>query len=1459
MGRTMKGFIKSIILWIGLLISPLLLLPVSAGPLQDSPYVTFSPDGKAFTTNAWDRETEWYDQGTVVKIGMTSTLREPGRGEHYFKKAKSGELAVGSWRVEYRTGTCCHRNYPPDGESYHDIVFGRNPCGASYYSGWMAYCADCDGKLLPYYVYMSKDAASNIKSLDTSLDYYYLCPFCTNLEQGVSPDVHWCLDISWNRYQVQYDCNASGQVSGYMENSLHMYNNETTYEGRPVTPSDRLSKNTYVRIGYEFTGWNTKPDGSGICFSDRERIWNLTDENYGEAGKGIVVLYAQWQKASGLLRIDPAGGSYEGRSGITEITGAYGSCYTLDTNEVTAPEGARVTFQTNGGMPIEDVTGTMFLTEWLPEGPFLGKLSGNTYYFTAASGNVDTVRAVYDREAVVLPAVEKEGSAFGGWYYDPGCTMPAGREGDCIVPDRDVTLYAKWVDLVLFADDNYSANGGKGAVDLTWAQNDGQTKSYMLYQSADNQNWTLVADAEDVSNSNRVDRTFSYSGEKQVYVVPYTGLYTLTACGAQGGNYGDTEGGYGGRVTGQVWLEKGERLTYTVGGQDGFHGGGEGTVFGNGGGCTSVESDLKGSLMIAGGGGGATVDEQGGEGGSLAGNPGTGIEGESGEAGGGGGYPGGKSGKVEYHYHSEECYIVKDTSHMVMSYPDVLGPWAQTYSSLNYCYECFGSYYAMSKNVWEAGAHGREMEEAGVNLYIGDYIDQSGSRKCEYIPTEGNRILNIHVMADSTGGSGSLQAGKLIVWDQDGQVVFEKDASQMEQYTGLLLWNQESINTFLAEFESNTGGRKGRNSGWYSYYSGVDYSDHSAIYWNEKITLPEGTTGVRIFVNSTLGSNEVWFSSTIQEISFEGKEKIKICAYEEDGALVSSSPSCGGGNYANAQVMTNYVQEAGKNKGDGSFIVQAVNVGYRDELFLKGVKAEDKEPPAEVEADSVKKNALDQSHLTLSWKEPEDKGTEYYHRVESYLKGSREVLSHSNVTKNTLISGVKGYYYLIDEATNTEVDSATGFLVTDREIKIPVTEDVQYFHLAPVDQAGNVGATTHIRIGKSDEEVAWPIWTEGFQVSSATDSVFFSEEDTYYVKCDGQTPFRLDFAGFLVGQATPSYQVNHLMYHMLQEGDDAVILDVYTPGATVIDTGVIVTNGSGVTKTLTGKAGLRDDSYTVTRRSDNCRRLFIEQRFVMEPYMDGKRMWVVPGAGADFGKETIFSEWEKDVTHGIWLIGDHSAPTITGVEAIEQFMSREMSEGDSSFLFEASDEGSGVKEFYMEVVNGDSGSRKRYNATDDLLIVDIREESEYFRGDFTVTFYAVDQVGNETVIHCAGEGFALTAYVERMQEPHEPIFRCGESGYLYITAYGYPDRIEVVFPKEMTALDGQLNTVFVYDGTVERQEEKYPFTVPLKVPLGEFEIEVKAWKDGETISRFPIIWLLGEEVSVLDDIRTRLR
>jgi len=122
--------------------------------------------------------------------------------------------------------------------------------------------------------------------------------------------------------------------------------------------------------------------------------------------------------------------------------------------------------------------------------------------------------------------------------------------------------------------------------------------------------------------------TYGFTDGVQGYDVLTTGIYDITAAGAQGG----AEGG-GAVIGGDVKLTAGETLIILVGGKPATH-----TVGGGGGTFVSLSpagpGDLDNLLIVAGGGGGAGAGGNGGL--DLASGAGTG-DGGAGEGGAGGG------------------------------------------------------------------------------------------------------------------------------------------------------------------------------------------------------------------------------------------------------------------------------------------------------------------------------------------------------------------------------------------------------------------------------------------------------------------------------------------------------------------------------------------------------------------------------------------------------------------------------------------------------------------------------------------------------------------------------------------------------------------------------------------------------------------------------------------------------
>lgn len=80
-----------------------------------------------------------------------------------------------------------------------------------------------------------------------------------------------------DKYTVRYHANGG---TGQMVNQEMAYGTE-----------EALISKGFTRDGYTFKGWNTKADGSGTAYGDKEVVKDLTGEN-----GGTVDLYAQWSK-----------------------------------------------------------------------------------------------------------------------------------------------------------------------------------------------------------------------------------------------------------------------------------------------------------------------------------------------------------------------------------------------------------------------------------------------------------------------------------------------------------------------------------------------------------------------------------------------------------------------------------------------------------------------------------------------------------------------------------------------------------------------------------------------------------------------------------------------------------------------------------------------------------------------------------------------------------------------------------------------------------------------------------------------------------------------------------------------------------------------------------------------------------------------------------------------------------
>ena len=103
-------------------------------------------------------------------------------------------------------------------------------------------------------------------------------------QQNINPVGNMTLYAQWtalpaNTYYVHFDKNY-GMAKGTMEDQMFTVG---------VAQALRTNEFTNIDVSYSFSGWNTKADGSGISYSNKQVVTDIAAE--GET----ITLYAQWQ------------------------------------------------------------------------------------------------------------------------------------------------------------------------------------------------------------------------------------------------------------------------------------------------------------------------------------------------------------------------------------------------------------------------------------------------------------------------------------------------------------------------------------------------------------------------------------------------------------------------------------------------------------------------------------------------------------------------------------------------------------------------------------------------------------------------------------------------------------------------------------------------------------------------------------------------------------------------------------------------------------------------------------------------------------------------------------------------------------------------------------------------------------------------------------------------------------
>ena len=305
----------------------------------------------------------------------------------------------------------------------------------------------------------------------------------------------------WTPIKYTIAFNGNGSTSGKMSNQSNLsYDREYT-----------LKSNTFVKKDYAFVSWNTKKDGSGVSYNDKEIVTNLLSLN-----KKTITLYAQWRIANYNVVYELNGGSFKG-----EYLNKYNTnnSYVLD-----IPVRDGYTFD---GWYLEDdfinkvsviqagsFENKTFYAKWIKIEEALEEYS-ISYELNGGNELNNPVTSYTSEDEVTLLIPERDGYTFDGWYTESNFENKVTKIEKGSTGNK--TFYAKWIKIEEVEENefkiNYHLNGGvnnKDNVD-TFTKDDEITllnpnkNGYVFMGWYEDENFTTKITKIDIGTSNNVD------------------------------------------------------------------------------------------------------------------------------------------------------------------------------------------------------------------------------------------------------------------------------------------------------------------------------------------------------------------------------------------------------------------------------------------------------------------------------------------------------------------------------------------------------------------------------------------------------------------------------------------------------------------------------------------------------------------------------------------------------------------------------------------------------------------------------------------------------------------------------------------------------------------------------------------------------------------------------------------
>ncbi len=211
---------------------------------------------------------------------------------------------------------------------------------------------------------------------------------------------------------------------------------------------NQITLPTPTKTGYTFSGWYKESGLTTLAGAGGAKYTPTSSHT----------LYAKWTINQYTLTVNPGGSTYKQNYQTTKSISAPASSYT-------------VSFNTNGGVAVSDMSSSRNFTSWSLSGSgTVSSTTANPTTYTYGAGN-GTLTANYDNTGnqITLPTPTRVGYTFSGWYKEAALTNLAGAAGAKYAPTSSQTLYAKWT------INGYTLTVNPGGA--TYTQNYASTKS----------------------------------------------------------------------------------------------------------------------------------------------------------------------------------------------------------------------------------------------------------------------------------------------------------------------------------------------------------------------------------------------------------------------------------------------------------------------------------------------------------------------------------------------------------------------------------------------------------------------------------------------------------------------------------------------------------------------------------------------------------------------------------------------------------------------------------------------------------------------------------------------------------------------------------------------------------------------------------------------------------------------